>query len=140
MSEMTMSDISAAMRKIDICMMTTRCPDGALESRPMSNNKDVDYDGDSYFFAMRDASVVQDLQRNPQTSLAYEGKHHLYISISGKGEIITDKETMQEHWVKDLDAWFDEGIDTPGLTLIHVRADSLKYWDKMTEGEISIRH
>jgi len=33
---MTLENISQAMRYVDICMMTTKTADGALESRPMN--------------------------------------------------------------------------------------------------------
>ena len=40
-----------------------------------------------------------------------------FITVEGKAELIRDKGRFAEHWTKDLDAWFKEGIDTPGLTL-----------------------
>jgi general stress protein 26 len=138
MGDMTLIDVSKAMSKIDICMMTTFDTAGALESRPMSNNKDVEYEGDSYFFALESASAVQDLQKNPQVSLSYIGHHHFYIGVTGKADLIQDKSIMEDHWVKDLEIWFEDGLDTPGLTLIHVKAKKLKYWDKQDEGEISL--
>ena len=46
------------------------------------------------------------------------------------------KGQFEEHWTKDLDAWFKEGIDTPGLVLVKVHAERLHYWDGWDEGEI----
>ena len=46
MSEMTLSDLSKAMRSIDFAMLSTRTEGGEIAGRPMSNNGDVDYDGD----------------------------------------------------------------------------------------------
>ena len=43
--------VAALLAKLDICMMTTRASDGGLHGRPMSNNGEVEYDGDSSFFA-----------------------------------------------------------------------------------------
>lgn len=137
MSDMDLHDISKAMKKIDICMMATRHEDGRIESRPMSNNKDVDYNGDSYFFAL-ETDVVQDIRNDPQVCLSYQGNHHLYICISGKADTTQDKAAIKEHWVKDLEVWFEGGVDTPGLTLIHVKAEHLKYWNKMKQGEIHL--
>ncbi len=140
MENMTLEDISKAMRKIDICMMTTRNADGSLESRPMSNNKDVDYEGNSYFFAVDTARVVRDLESNPQIALSYEGKNNLYINVSGVADLTQDKAMLQQHWVANLNHWFESGIDTQGLTLIHVKAQHIKFWHKYEEGEVSLNH
>lgn len=137
-------DISDVMKSLDICMMTTRSSDGSMESRPMSNNREVDYHGDSYFFAMADTRVVSDLTRSPNVCLSYDGRDglfgkHFYISVAGEAELITDKSTMKRHWVPDLEAWFSEGIDTEGLTMIKVHAHQIRYWKGMEEGEITLK-
>jgi len=139
MTNLKLKDLSQAMRKIDICMMATHDANGALESRPMSNNKDVEYDGDSYFFALEDSSAVRHLKKNPQICLSYEGEDHLYISITGEGYTNQDKKKFKEHWVPDLDKWFEDGIDTPGLTLIHVNGEKLHYWKGTDDGEVRLK-
>lgn len=141
---LTLKEISSALKSIDICMMTTRASNGSLESRPMSNNKDVDYHGDSFFFTTSDTRVAQDLKRSPNVCLAYDGRNglfgkHFYISIAGEAALIVDKATMQRHWVPELEAWFKDGIDTEGLTLIKVHAHHIHYWQGMEEGEITLK-
>ena len=59
MAEFKLSDIAAKMRKLDICMMTTLAENGQLTSRPMSNNGDVEYDGNSYFYSFEESEVVK---------------------------------------------------------------------------------
>jgi general stress protein 26 len=141
MSKLTLKDISDAMKSIDICMLTTG--KGALVSRPMSNNRDVEYEGDSYFFADGSSDLVQELSADPKTNLAYVDQpalfgKSLYISVSGNAVLVRDKAQIKDHWVPDLDAWFKDGIDTPGLTMIHVKADSVKYWQGGDEGEVKV--
>ncbi len=46
---------------------------------------------------------------------------------------------MKDHWISDLEKWFEKGIDTEGLTLIHVKAEHIKYWKDMKEGEIDVK-
>lgn len=135
---MELTDLAKAMKQIDICMMATKHADGTVNSRPMSNNRDVDYEGDSYFFALDNTGAVSDLETDPKVCLSYVGEKDLYISISGQAELTQDKAEMQAHWVKDLENWFEDGIDTEGLTLIRVKADQVKYWDGMEEGEIPL--
>jgi hypothetical protein len=53
MAEKTLQFISTKMKNLDICMLTTTSARGILSARPMSNNGDVKYEGDSYFLAMK---------------------------------------------------------------------------------------
>jgi len=138
----TLADLAEAMRDIDFTMLSTRTQDGSIAARPMSNNRDVDYDGDSWFFTFDDARTVADIERDPNVGLSLQGKAGLlgkppiFIAAEGKAEIIRDKAAFEEHWVKDLDRWFEQGVDTPGLALIKVRADRIHYWDGEEEGEV----
>ena len=144
MANRSLSDISEQMRDIDFCMLTTRSEGGKLASRPMSNNREVEYDGDSYFFSCGDTRTVEDIARDPQVGLGFQGKGGLiggkpfFIAVEGLAELIRDKARFEEHWTKDLDRWFERGIDTAGLTLIRVRAERLHYWDGGEEGEILV--
>ena len=141
MAKLSLKEISAAMRHIDICMMTTKTGAGDLESRPMSNNREVDYNGDSYFFAYDHSSAAKELGITPDVNLAYThepaiiGKS-MYISVTGKARLVHDREEMKKHWVKDVENWFKDGLDTPGLVMIHVKAARLKYWHQYEEGEL----
>ena len=146
MADKSLSDISEAMRDIDFCMLTT-ISDGGLAARPMSNNREVDYDGDSFFFSDGDSRTVKDLERDPTVALAYQGsaglmgvvgKPGMFIAIEGKGELIRDKGQFAAHWQKELERWWPQGIDTPGLTLIKIHADRLHYWDGGEEGELTL--
>ena len=47
MADLSLSDISEKMRDIDFTMRSTRTEGGAIAARPMSNNREVEYDGDS---------------------------------------------------------------------------------------------
>lgn len=145
MAERTLSDISEKMRDIDFTMFSTRTASGAIAGRPMSNNRQVEFDGDAYFFTCEDTGTVEDIRRDPNVGLGYTGKSGalgmkpFFITIEGRAEIIKDKSQFEEHWTKDLDAWFKEGVDTPGLVLLKVVAQRLHYWDGYDEGEIPIR-
>jgi len=136
MTKSQLSDVSKMMSKLDICMMTTTAPDGALTSRPMSNNGDVEYDGNSYFFTYEQAEVIEELKENENVNLSFTGKDQLYIAITGKAALVTDKEVLKEHWLDELKQWFKEGIETPGITLIHVKANRIKFWHNEEEGEV----
>ena len=62
-----------------------------------------------------------------------------YFAPGAIATLVHDKERFAEHWTKGLDMWFPQGIDTPGLVMIHVHADRVHYWDGEDEGEIRVR-
>jgi len=145
MAELSLKDISEKMRDIDFAMLSTRTEGGAIAARPMSNNRQVEYDGDSYFFTLESTRTVGDIRREPCVGLGYQGKSGalgmkpFFITIEGRGELIDDMSRFADHWTKDLDAWFKDGIDTPGLLLVKVAAERLHYWDGYDEAEIPVR-
>lgn len=140
----TLADIAEAMRDIDYCMLSTHAPGGTIGARPMSNNREVDYGGDSWFFTWADALMVEDIARDPQVGLSFVGKAGLLglrpfcIAVEGRATVIRDKAAFTDHWTKDLDRWFEQGIDTPNLAMIHVQAQRLHYWDGEDEGEVPL--
>jgi len=138
LQEKTLQNLAKEMRKIDICMFATHTPDGVIALRPMSNNKDVDFDGTSYFFTSDDQNIVSHIAQNAKVTLSFQTDKMLYIAVTGQAELIRDKTEMQKHWVPDLERWFKNGVDTPGIVMITVKGDHLKYWDKMDMGEIKL--
>ena len=144
MTDNTLADISEKMRDIDFCMLTTHGANGAIASRPMSNNREVDYDGDSYFFTFDSAQMVADIARDARVGLTLQGKAGLFgvrpffVAVEGQAELIRDKSAFEAHWTSGLDRWFEQGDETPGLTLIKVHADRVHYWDGEEEGEVKL--
>jgi general stress protein 26 len=144
MADKRLADLAEKMKDIDFAILSTRTEGGAIAARPMSNNREVEYDGDSFFFACGDTRTVGDIERDPRVGLAYQGKSGLlgarpfFLTVEGRAELIRDKSAFAEHWTKDLDRWFERGTDTPGLTLIKVAAERLHYWDGYDEGEIRV--
>ncbi len=100
----------------------------------MSNNGDVKYNGNSYFFSYEGSQKLKDIEANPQISLNFRGKNDLYLSVSGKAKIIRNKTQFAQHWVDSLNQWFEQDIDTPGMVLIQVKGTLLHYWQKNKEG------
>ena len=144
MAEKSLADLAEKMKDIDFTVLSTRTRSGAIAARPMSNNREVDYDGDSYFFTDGHTRTVSDIERDKQVGLAFQGKGSLlgkpgiFIAVEAEAQLIRDKGQFAEHWTKDLDLWFKQGIDTPGLTLIKASAVRLHYWDGGEEGEVRL--
>lgn len=141
MTDTTLDDIAEKMKGIDIAMFSTRTRGGTVATRPMSNNGDVAYDGTSYYFANGDARLVDDIENDDHVALGFAGKPGLlsspsYIAVAGKAEVVRDKQVFKAHWTPDLDAWFEDGVDTPGLVMVKVVAERIKYWDRGEEAEL----
>lgn len=141
MESMTIQELSKKMKGIDLCMLTTVSSEGVPESRPMSNNGDVEFDGTSYFFTDESAKMVDQLRTNKHVGLSFIHPKMMgktYIALSGEAELIKDKSVMEKHWTKDLDIWFKDGIETPGLVMIEVKATHAKCWENNKESEVVI--
>lgn len=142
MSDYTLKDLAKKMRGIDFTVLSTHAADGMIAARPMSNNGDVEYDGDSWFFTSDDTHVVSEIESNPKVGLALQGSKGLlgqpgiFITIEAEAELIRDKATFKAHWTKDLERWFKDGVDSPGLVLIKAHATRIHYWDGEDQGEL----
>lgn len=144
----TLTDISEAMRDIDFCTLSARTADGSIGARPMSNNREVDFSGDSWFFTYENARMIEDIARDGKVGLAYQGKPGLlggvvgkpgiFIAVESDAELVRDTAEFAMHWDKSLDRWFPQGIDTPGLVMIRARANRIHYWDGEEEAEVPL--
>lgn len=140
----TVQQLSGNMRKIDVAVLSTKGPGGAICSRPMSNNGDVDFDGTSYFFTNGDTQKIRDIEADERVSLSFTGKpganskSHFFVTVHGRAELICDRQVFNDHWTSDLDNWFDQGPETPGLVMIKVRAERIRYWDGADQGELIV--
>ena len=145
MSDKTLKDISDMMAKIDFCMMETHSEDGRIAARPMSSNGDVEYKGQSWFYSYEDSRKIRDILSDARVGLSFQGtggvmglvgKPGKMIHVQGRAELIKDRATFEEHWVPDIEYWFKEGIDTPGMIMIRVDADRIHFWDGAEDGEV----
>jgi general stress protein 26 len=103
----------------------------------------VAYDGTSYYFTYEKTRTVSDIQRNPNVALGFSSEAGLfaegiYVAVEGTAELIRDKAVFHQHWTSDLDKWFENGVDTPGIVLIKVKANRATYWKGREEGEVGL--
>lgn len=122
--------IGEFLKKIDYAMLTTADETGGFQSRPMQTQQSEFNGGEIYFFTYDDSNKVKHLKANPQVNLAYAAPDRQdYLSIKGTARISQDKGKMAEVWNPVMKAWFPQGLDTPGIALIIVTAQSAEYWD-----------
>lgn len=142
--DMRLKFLSENMKAIDFGMLSTRTEGGAFASRPMSNNGEVDYDGTSHFFTYEQARSVADIERHAEVGLTFTGaqgpggQSALFIAVQGTAQLIRDKASFAAHWTSDLDRWFEQGVDTPGIVMIRVQAARIHYWQGVQQGDIAL--
>ena len=136
-SDRSMQQIAERLKAIDIAMLVTKTgSEGAVAARPMSNNGDVsEEDGTTFHFATDDGRIDDDLKRSDQCGATYsEGE--FYCAVQGTGQLHRERETLEKHWVPDLEKWFEDGLDTEGLVLIEVTPARIAWWEGREEGEV----
>ncbi len=113
--------------EIKIAMMTTRRPDGHLESRAMANQKRA-AGADLWFVTTEGTSKLRDIEQDPHVNLAYyRAGSYEWVSASGLAIASRDRGKIKELYEPDWKAWFaDEGDarhgtpDDPRIVLIGV--------------------
>lgn len=96
---------------IEIAMMTTRRPDGHLESRAMATQKRA-AGADLWFVSMENTAKLRDLEADPHVNLAYyKDRTREWISVSGLATITRDRARIRELYASDWKIWFGEQGD-----------------------------
>ena len=122
--------IADLIKSIDFGMLTTLDAEGRLHSRPMSSNKEVEFDGDVWFFTYASTPKVYEIENKPYVNVAFsDPKTQTYVSLSGRAELVHDQEKIKQLWQPSLKAWFPKGVDEPDIALIKINADQAEYWD-----------
>ncbi|MCO7218282.1 pyridoxamine 5'-phosphate oxidase family protein [Klenkia sp. PcliD-1-E] len=124
--------IADLVTKAKVAMLTTMTADGTHVSRPMAL-QEAEFDGDLWFFAHEDSAKVRQLRATPSVNVSFsDDGHHTWTSIAGTAQVVHDRAKAEQLYTKVLQAWFPQGLDTPGLTLIRIQADSAEYWEGPT--------
>lgn len=121
--------VAGLLRKLDICMLTSRTDEG-LHGRPMSNNGEVEFDGDNWFFAAEGSRKVVEIDADPSVELAFiDTPNGTWINIEGEATVVRDDpERKRQLWQKDLERWFENGPEDDGVVLIKVAARHIDAW------------
>jgi general stress protein 26 len=88
----------------------------------MSNNGDVEYDGDSWFFSYADTRKILEIRKDSAVLLTFTAPPHLlgkpgiFIAIDGDASLIEDISQFENHWAKGLERWFPEAYTRLGLS------------------------
>ena len=76
--------VAEMMRDIDFCMFTTTSEKDGLYGRPMSNNGEVEFDGDIWFFSGANTRKIKEIKADPRVHLSYaDPQNFRFISMTG---------------------------------------------------------
>ena len=127
--ENDVAKVAELVRNARLCMLTTMTDDGRHVSRPMAV-QDTEFDGDLWFFVDEGSDKVAQVRSHPEVNAAFANeKDSEWLSVAGRADVVHDRAKAEELYTKYLEVWFPDGLDTPGLALLKVHADTAEYWD-----------
>ena len=121
-----MAALCKLIEPIPVAMLANIDADGALVSRPMAV-LEVDAAGAVWFFVDLRSSRVEFL-RVVNLSFVDPG-HGTYVSLSGRGEIRSDRSHVERLWTPMAKPWFPEGPASSNLALLKFVPHTAEYWD-----------
>jgi general stress protein 26 len=121
-----LTHVGQLIDNIPVAMLTTLDDDGALASRPMTP-LEMDGQGALWFFTDVQSSKIEQLR---VLNLSFTDRDHgVYVSLSGHGEIDTNRAHIQRLWTVLAKPWFPDGPDSTNLALLKFLPDRADYWD-----------
>jgi hypothetical protein len=121
-----LTHVAKLIENIPIAMLTTVDEDGALASRPMTA-LEMDAQGALWFFTDLKSSKVDQLRA---VNLSFTDRDQgAYVSLSGQGEIDTDRARIQNLWSVFAKPWFPDGPESSNLALLKFSPKKADYWD-----------
>jgi len=131
-SRETLDTLARLLRRSRVAMMTTLTPEGQLKSRPMARI-DRKFDGQLWFLTDRRAGKVEEVEKRPDVSLTFSDPGEgLYVSLSGRAGILTDRAPIQDVWNEAFERWLADDVKEDDLVILRVRVEHAEYWDDST--------
>ena len=127
--QQSIQKLSSLIKDIKFAMLTTAEADGTLRSRPMATQQSA-FDGDLYFFTYGHSPKVEEAEQHHDVNLSYANPDdNVYVSVSGKAQLLRDRKKMEELWNPIYKAWFPKGLEEPDIALLKVNVEQAEYWD-----------
>ncbi len=118
------------VKDINYCMLTSVDDDGSLHSRPMASNREIEDNGDLWFFTKASSPKVDEINHDQHVNVSFAAPDkQTYVSLSGKAILVRDRAQIEALWKPDLKAWFPEETNDPDIALIKVSVEKAEYWD-----------
>lgn len=110
-------------------MFTSIDENHQLSSRPLTSQQ-IDASGNMWFFISDEATFLNAVRQNPEVNVSFSDvDDSLYVSISGRAQVLRNRQKAEELWNAMAKPWFPGGVDDPHLTLLKVQIHAAEYWD-----------
>jgi general stress protein 26 len=121
-----LTHVAKLIENIPIAMLTTLDADGAMASRPMTA-LEMDAQGALWFLIDVQSTKADQLRA---VNLSFTDRDQgAYVSLSGHGEIDTDRARIKSLWTVFAKPWFPSGPDSDNLALLKFVPDQADFWD-----------
>ncbi len=114
------------IQHMTVTMLTTVNDRGALIGRPMSPLL-LDSSGALWFFIDTRSNKVKQIDTMNLNFI--DSTRATYVSLSGYGEIISERPYIDRLWTPFAKPWFPEGPDSKNLGLLKFIPTVAEYWD-----------
>ncbi|MEV7758819.1 pyridoxamine 5'-phosphate oxidase family protein [Microbacterium sp. NPDC089180] len=118
--------LNELLKKFRFAMVTTRAENGDLHAHPLTV-QETESDGDLWFIVGTHASAVEHVRRDPKVGLSFS-TDGTWLSLAGEAEVVDDLAKLKELWSTSVEAWFPDGPEAPGVTLLKVSTLTGEYW------------
>lgn len=120
--------VAELIKDIRTAMLVTLTPQGKPHSRPMAT-QEAEFDGSVWFLTDVDSGKITDIAAFPTVGITYASSaSESYLSLTGKAQVLNDRQRIADFWNSFMKAWFD-GPDDPRIRLIRVDIEEAEYWD-----------
>jgi len=96
-------------------------------ARPMHVTH-LDQDDSIWFMTSIDGEAAKELQDHDGCAVIAQSATR-YVSVMGKGTIVTDRTRIRAMWKKMHEVWFPDGPNDPKVCLLHFQPTQAEFWD-----------
>jgi general stress protein 26 len=115
------------LRQYDTLMVTTTATNGSMHARPMAI-AEIDETGEVWFVTGDDTPKIDEVMKDARAVVTGQEKGR-YLSLTGRIDVIKDREKVHALWKESWKAWFPDGKDDPTIVLMRLRPEIGEYWD-----------
>ncbi|MEO8961509.1 MAG: pyridoxamine 5'-phosphate oxidase family protein [Ginsengibacter sp.] len=128
-NEEAIEKIKELVKDIGTCMFCTNVAEMPFRTRPMATIE-VDDAGNLWFFSNASSDKNDEIKNDDIVQLIYaKNSSSHFLTITGKAQLIKDKNKIEELWTPIAKAWFTEGKDDPDISVIKITPQDAYYWD-----------
>lgn len=117
------------LKSMSVGLLVTRHADGSMHGRPMATEHEL-RDGELWFLTNIHSEKIADIEAIDDVVVAFaDPSNQHFASVSGKAEIVRDRDLIGAHWMEAERIWWPDGPQEADLVAIRVAITHAEYWD-----------